>query len=1064
MDNHANFADSTVAVAPTPPSSGTTVQVASGDGALFPAAPFNVTICPAGTRPSKLNSEIVRVTVKVGDVFTITRTQESTNARSITAGDAIFNAITVKVFTDLEAAIDVLSNQISAGTGGGTDLSPLSQAVSVISQQVSVLSQRVSVLSGQVSVNSIATTSVDSRLTSVAANIRTDSTAGSIAAISLMQAAINVVSDKVSVLSTRFTSASAQFTSIEAHVNTVSANLDAAIIAGGGGTTTTFVCALDAAVRADSTVGSIAALSLAILNDASVSAAIKTDIASVSAAIRLDEASHIASTSAVIKLDIASVSAAIMADAASHLASTSIVIKADITSVSAVIKADIASVSAAIRTDEASHIASTSAVIKTDINSVSAAIMVDVASHLTSTSAVIKADIASVSAAIRADEASHIASTSATIKTDIASVSAAIMADVASHLTSTAANIRADSTVGSMAAISLMQSAINTVSAQIANVSAVSGAGVAIGLQSVVNALSARVAAGGATTAFVCALVDTQSNALSDSMSAGAVEIANICGALSQIRQASTDVSIAAIATMFAYICAVSTKTTAGTSVRGLQSVVHALSSRISEAGGGGTGATTAFVCALVDTQSNALSDSMSAGAVEIANICGALSQIRQASTDVSIAAIATMFAYICAVSTKTTAAASVRGLQSIVHALSARISQAGGGTGATTAYVSTQTDGIRADSTVGSIAALSLAYVNDHSVSAVIKTDIASVSAAIMVDVASHLTSTAANIRLDSTVGSMAAISLMQSAINTVSALVNNVSCVSAAGTAVGLQSVINALSNKLSDSLSAGAATAAAIIAASTGGSIAALSLAYVRDAAIRTDSTVGSIAALSFAYSNDASVSAVIKLDVQSVSAACRVAWEANDVSVSAAIVLNNLSVLSAAYGGGQIRRILTGSQGMSATGFATISGLSIALVANATYHVQGRVMYTLSGVIGTAMGFLYPGSNNMQAGYMEMDTLVTVMAAGPAGSIYTSAIFPIGFISAGGMSTAATTNLSWTGVSGEGPFVVNIDGLVNTNSTGVMKLQAKQSATGTGVQFFPGSYLRAYRVGG
>lgn len=147
------------------------------------------------------------------------------------------------------------------------------------------------------------------------------------------------------------------------------------------------------ALRNASTIGSIAALSLAIVNDASVSAVIKADINSVSAAIRADEASHIASTSATIKADIASVSA--------------------------VIKADINSVSAAIMADAASHLASTSATIKADINSVSAAIRADEASHIASTSATIKADIASVSAAI---------------KTDIASVSAAILNDVASRM------------------------------------------------------------------------------------------------------------------------------------------------------------------------------------------------------------------------------------------------------------------------------------------------------------------------------------------------------------------------------------------------------------------------------------------------------------------------------------------------------------------------------------------------------------------------------------------------------------------------------------------------------
>jgi histidinol phosphatase-like enzyme len=105
FDAHANFAYSTVATAPSPANSGTSLTVATGDGAKFPAVPFNATVWPASTQPTTANAEIVRVTNISGDVLTITRTQESTSARTVLVGDQIADTITAKTFTDIESAI-----------------------------------------------------------------------------------------------------------------------------------------------------------------------------------------------------------------------------------------------------------------------------------------------------------------------------------------------------------------------------------------------------------------------------------------------------------------------------------------------------------------------------------------------------------------------------------------------------------------------------------------------------------------------------------------------------------------------------------------------------------------------------------------------------------------------------------------------------------------------------------------------------------------------------------------------------------------------------------------------
>lgn len=116
MDAHANFAYSTVATAPSPATSGTSMVLQSGDGAKFPAAPFNVTIWPANSQPTTLNAEIVRVTAKVTDTLTIVRAQEGSTARTVIVGDQIAATITKKTLTDIEALQTVTSTITTTGT------------------------------------------------------------------------------------------------------------------------------------------------------------------------------------------------------------------------------------------------------------------------------------------------------------------------------------------------------------------------------------------------------------------------------------------------------------------------------------------------------------------------------------------------------------------------------------------------------------------------------------------------------------------------------------------------------------------------------------------------------------------------------------------------------------------------------------------------------------------------------------------------------------------------------------------------------------------------------------
>lgn len=105
FDDRKNFAYSTVATAPSPATSGTSLVVASGEGALFPSTPFNAVAWPAGTLPLASNAEVVRVTARSTDTLTITRAQEGSSAKSIAVGWQIGANVTDKTFDDLETVL-----------------------------------------------------------------------------------------------------------------------------------------------------------------------------------------------------------------------------------------------------------------------------------------------------------------------------------------------------------------------------------------------------------------------------------------------------------------------------------------------------------------------------------------------------------------------------------------------------------------------------------------------------------------------------------------------------------------------------------------------------------------------------------------------------------------------------------------------------------------------------------------------------------------------------------------------------------------------------------------------
>jgi len=114
-----NLAISSVATAPDPATSGTTLVVTAGHGARFPdpaaAGAFPVTVWPAAAQPDPSNAEIALCTARTADALTVVRAQEGTSARMVVVGDQVMLAVTAGLWN--AARVDIDSALFAAGVG-----------------------------------------------------------------------------------------------------------------------------------------------------------------------------------------------------------------------------------------------------------------------------------------------------------------------------------------------------------------------------------------------------------------------------------------------------------------------------------------------------------------------------------------------------------------------------------------------------------------------------------------------------------------------------------------------------------------------------------------------------------------------------------------------------------------------------------------------------------------------------------------------------------------------------------------------------------------------------------
>lgn len=115
MANVKDGATSLVAVAPSPATSGVSLTVTTGEGALFPIPPFYAISHPATSLPTVAIAEKVLVTAIVGDVLTIVRAQGIYSAKSIAIGWRISNAI----FQEDMNNSSIIQNEVPGGTING---------------------------------------------------------------------------------------------------------------------------------------------------------------------------------------------------------------------------------------------------------------------------------------------------------------------------------------------------------------------------------------------------------------------------------------------------------------------------------------------------------------------------------------------------------------------------------------------------------------------------------------------------------------------------------------------------------------------------------------------------------------------------------------------------------------------------------------------------------------------------------------------------------------------------------------------------------------------------------
>lgn len=118
--NMKDFATGTVATAPSPATSGTSLVLQTGEGVRMPATPFYATGHSPTAVPTLDTAEKIQVTNVTGDTLTIVRAQGGTVAKSIEAGWRISNTLFKEQLDDKEFVAQLHPLSVSTATAAAT--------------------------------------------------------------------------------------------------------------------------------------------------------------------------------------------------------------------------------------------------------------------------------------------------------------------------------------------------------------------------------------------------------------------------------------------------------------------------------------------------------------------------------------------------------------------------------------------------------------------------------------------------------------------------------------------------------------------------------------------------------------------------------------------------------------------------------------------------------------------------------------------------------------------------------------------------------------------------------
>ena len=549
-------------------------------------------------------------------------------------------------------------------------------------------------------------------------------------------------------------------------------------------------------------------------------------------------------------------------------------------------------------------------------------------------------------------------------------------------------------------ALSQAVSVISTTLSNEASVRSAADAGLStrIDTQSqAVSVLSQQVSVLSQAHSALSQAVSVMSNTLSNEISARAASVQTASAAATSADGHAATASAAAtsvdgrVNSVNTFLSSISARSVGNVSTHGLQSVINALSNRISAAGGAGSvtsnelsavSAQAASAINVVSADLATLSLAVSALSTNVSTLSAKVVSVsaQLVSVDGRVNSVNTFLSGISARS----AGVSTHGLQSVINALSTRIDNAGGGGSVTSTEVSAvSAQAASADSVIrADLATLSLAV-------SALSTNVSTLSAKV-VSVSAQLVS-------------------VDGRVNSVNTFLSGISARSVGNVSThGLQSVIGALQNRIQI-----AENGISVVSAN----LATLSL---------------SVSAISTALSNEMSVRS------------------AADAALS--IRINNVP------GGGSTpaNAIKATSHIISQVALTNINSLLVSVSAGCVYKIDGGLFVVKAGAAqpvkaGVTFPALARGSGLFR---------VALSAVPTTGAAYTATVMPAWHFKGDASGSIIVSTVSTAAVS----IFIEFEAFFVVSTTGVVRLQVGASTGATGqVIVERGSFMRITKIG-